>query len=158
MPPALLFDLDQLDLTADPVASKDDISQFNPQRYEMQQLDGILWYEETKHQILGYKDVTDSEFWIRGHIPGRPIMPGVIMIEAAAQVLSYYVKAIMKAEGFVGFGGIESAKFRSTVSPGSRLYILGQGTKLSSRRNIFATQGIADGKMIFEASIAGLRV
>ena len=47
-----------------------------------------------KSQILGYKDVTDNEFWIRGHIPGRPLMPGVIMIEAAAQLCSFFLKEI----------------------------------------------------------------
>ena len=124
----------------------------------MQQLDGILWYDQDKHWVLGYKEVTDKEFWVRGHIPGRPLMPGVIMIEAGAQLLSFYVKQVLKEEGFVGFGGIEDAKFRATVEPGSRLYLLGHGLKIRSRRHTFQVQGVVNGTLAFEATISGLRV
>ena len=56
---------------------------------------------------LGFKDVTENEFWVRGHIPGRPIMPGVIMIEAAAQMASFFMKRVYGLTGFIGFSGIE---------------------------------------------------
>ncbi len=158
MPPTLLFDISTLDLEAKPLYDKEAICQINPQQYEMQHLDGIVWIDEEKHLVLGYKDVTDHEFWIRGHIPGRPLMPGVIMIEAAAQVLSFYVKEVLKEPGFVGFGGITDAKFRSTVSPGSRLYLLSHAIMLKKRKKTFKVQGLVDGKMVFEATIEGLRI
>ena len=79
MPPPLLFDLSKIDLSVEPVYDRQAVEKANPQRFEMQQLDGMLWCDREKSQILGYKDVTDKEFWIRGHIPGRPLMPGVIM-------------------------------------------------------------------------------
>ena len=50
--------------------------------------------------VLGYKDVTESEFWVRGHIPGRPLMPGVIMVESAAQLLSFFVRQIYQVDAF----------------------------------------------------------
>jgi hypothetical protein len=56
MPPALLFDLTQIDLTAKPIFDKETIGGVNPQRFEMQQLDGILWYDKEKFLVLGYKD------------------------------------------------------------------------------------------------------
>ncbi len=87
MPPSFLFDLSLLNLDAEPIYDQATINQVNPQRFEMQQLDGILWQDTERHLILGYKEVTDQEFWIRGHVPGRPLMPGVIMIEAAAQLI-----------------------------------------------------------------------
>jgi len=158
MPPALLFDLSQFDLDAKPLYDRDAVCAVNPQHYEMQQLDGILWVDKDKHLILGYKEITDKEFWIRGHIPGRPLMPGVIMIEAAAQLLSFYVKQITGVKGFVGFAGIKSAKFRATVEPESRLYLLGHGIKITSRKHTFMAQGVANGKMVFEACIEGLKV
>ena len=127
MPPALLFDLSKIDLNAKPLFDKEAICEVNPQRYEMQQLDGILWYDKDKNLILGYKDVTEHEFWIRGHIPDRPLMPGVIMVECAAQLLSFFIKKIFHEEGFVGFAGIDETKFRSVVEPGQRLYLLGCG-------------------------------
>ena len=158
MPPALLFDLSSFDLKADPLVDKKAICQINPQAHEMQHLDGILWFDRDKHLVLGYKDVTDQEFWIRGHIPGRPLMPGVIMIEAGAQLLSFYVKEVLKEPGFVGFGGIKEAKFRSTVVPGSRLLLLGHAISIKKRKQTFKVQGVVDGAMVFEATIEGLRI
>ena len=77
MPPTLLFDLTKIDLSQT-VFDKKAIEEVNPQRYEMQHLDGVIWYDKEKFLILGYKDITENEFWIRGHVPGRPLMPGVI--------------------------------------------------------------------------------
>jgi 3-hydroxyacyl-[acyl-carrier-protein] dehydratase len=158
MPPALLFDISQFDLEDSPLYDRDAICQINPQQYEMQQLDGILWFDKDKHLILGYKDITDKEFWVRGHIPGRPLMPGVIMIEAGAQLLSFYVKHVLEEEGFVGFGGIQDAKFRATVEPGDRLYLLGYGISIKSRKHTFKVQGVVNDAMAFEATIAGLKI
>jgi 3-hydroxyacyl-[acyl-carrier-protein] dehydratase len=158
MPRELLFDLTNIDLHANPVFDKEAVLRVNPQCYEMQQLDGILWYDLEKALILGYKDVTDHEFWIRGHIPGRPLMPGVIMIEAAAQLLSFYVKQMLEEKGFMGFGGIESAKFRSTVTPGCRLFLLGHLVERRSRRCTFATQGLVGEALVFESVVSGIRV
>ncbi len=162
MPPLLLFDLAQIDLDAKPVFDKQAICSVNPQRFEMQQLDGILWYDKEKALVLGYKDVTEEEFWIRGHIPGRPLMPGVIMIEAGAQLTSFFFRQIHKQEGFIGFAGIESAKFRSVVEPGKRLYLLGHITKYVRRKRTSrvetSLQGVVDGKMVFEAVVIGMRV
>jgi 3-hydroxyacyl-[acyl-carrier-protein] dehydratase len=81
MPPTPLIDLASLDLTKVQF-DRNAIAEVNPQAYEMSQLDAIIWHDLPKMLCLGYKDVTDNEFWIRGHIPGRPIMPGVIMVEA----------------------------------------------------------------------------
>lgn len=159
MPPSLLFDLSEIDLTGPPVFDKEAILAVNPQRFEMQHLDGILWYDKAKGLILGYKDVTDHEFWVRGHIPGRPLMPGVIQIEAAAQLLSFLVKQIYEEGGFIGFGGIERAKFRATIEPGARLYLLGHVIEArKGRRYICEVQGVVDGLLVFEATISGMSV
>ena len=162
MPPPLLFDLSQIDLAAEPVFGREAIGKVNPQRFEMQQLDGILWYDKEKALILGYKDVTEDEFWVRGHIPGRPLMPGVIMIEAAAQLSSFFLKQVYQEKGFIGFAGIEGAKYRSVVEPGQRLYLLGHISKYKQRkRTTHVTtnvQGVVEGTMAFEAFVSGMAV
>jgi 3-hydroxyacyl-[acyl-carrier-protein] dehydratase len=159
MPHPLLFDLTQIDLAAKPIFDKEAISRVNPQRFEMQQLDGILWYDRGKMLVLGYKDVTDSEFWVRGHIPGRPLMPGVIMIESAAQLLSFFVNEILGEHTFIGFASIDSTRFRATVQPGQRLLLLGKITKFRPKRKYDAyIQGIVDNKMAFETEISGMAV
>jgi len=158
MPSPLLFDLDKINLEASPVFDKHAILKVNPQQFEMQQLDGIIWFDKENRLVLGYKDVTENEFWIRGHIPGRPLMPGVIMIECAAQLLTFFVNHILGVEGFIGFTGIEDTKFRSTVRPGSRLLLLGQLTAVRSRQFVARIQGVVDGKIVFETTVSGMRV
>ena len=158
MPPSLLFDMSEIDLNGPDVFDQKAILEVNPQSFEMQQLDGILWYNKQKRLVLGYKDVTENEFWIRGHIPGRPLMPGVIMVESAAQLLSYFVKKVYEVQGFIGFAGIESAKFRASVEPGQRLYLLGHITKFGSRKYSARIQGVVDGTMVFETDVSGMKV
>lgn len=158
MPPVLLFDLSNIDLQSEPVFTRADIEKENPQRHEMEHLDGILWYDKDKRLVLGYKDVRNDEFWVRGHIPERPLMPGVIMIEAAAQLLSFYVKRVFEVKGFIGFTGIESAKFRSQVVPGDRLMLLGHITSIKTRKYSADIQGVVGDRMVFETSVSGMNV
>jgi 3-hydroxyacyl-[acyl-carrier-protein] dehydratase len=157
MPPAPLIDLASLDLMQIQF-DRDAIAEVHPQAYEMSQLDAIIWHDLPKMLCLGYKDVTDNEFWIRGHIPTRPIMPGVIMIEAAAQLCSFFMKRIYGLEGFIGFSGIDKTKFRGTVPPGSRLYLMGHIHKVRSRQFSALVQGYVNDQMVFDTVISGVRV
>lgn len=157
MPPALLFSISEIDLDK-VMFDRDAVLSVNPQSYEMQQLDGVIWYNKEAHEVLGFKDVTDKEFWIRGHIPGRPLMPGVIMVESAAQLSSFYVKKIVGMAGFIGFAGIEEAKFRQTVVPGQRLLLLGKLLKYNSRKFTFSVQGLVNKTMVFEVTVSGMIV
>jgi len=155
MPPVLLADLSQIDLTKI-LYDRAAIEAINPHRYEMQQLDGIVALDPEKRLIIGFKDVTEQEFWVRGHIPGRPLMPGVILIEAGAQMASIAAKKINNEERFIGFGGIEEAKFRGQVLPGSRLYLIGKFLENRPRRFKMAVQGVVNGELVFETVIIGM--
>lgn len=157
MPPGLLFQYKNLNLNHIEF-DRSAIAEVNPQAYEMAQLDGIIWHDLDKMMCLGFKDITDHEFWVRGHIPGRPIMPGVIMVEAAAQLCSFFMKKIYGLEGFIGFSGIERTKFRETVVPGDRLYLLGHIDKVRSRQFSATVQGVTNDKMAFDTVISGMRV
>ena len=157
MPPAFLVDFASIDMNTVEF-DRDAIAEVNPQSYEMSQLDAIVWHDLPKMLCVGYKDVTNSEFWIRGHIPGRPIMPGVIMVEAAAQLCSFFMKRIYGLTGFIGFSGIDSTKFRDTVVPGQRLYLLGHIHKVRSRQFSAKVQGVVDDKIVFDTIISGMKV
>src|SRR5438128_1220919 len=105
MPPVALVDPAAVD-TSRVVADRAAIRQANPQRFEMEQLDAIVLIDPKERLIIGYKDVRPDEFWVRGHMPDYPLMPGVLICEAAAQLSSYYCHAINLVEGcFLGFGG-----------------------------------------------------
>ncbi|MBS3733412.1 MAG: beta-hydroxyacyl-ACP dehydratase [Phycisphaerae bacterium] len=155
MPPKPLVDLSSLDMTQFE-ADRDGIYAVNPHRYEFQQLDGIFFSDHDSGLIVGYRDVRDDEFWVRGHIPGRPIFPGVLMIEGAAQLVSYYVMSEQADKGFLGFGGVDGVKFRGTVRPGQRLIVAGKLLENRARRCVGATQAFVEGHMVYEGTITGM--
>ncbi len=113
------------------VADLSAVQKLLPQRHEMEQLSAILLDDSETGIIAGYKDITSEEFWVRGHMPGMPLMPGVMMCEAAAQVCSYHVIAnrLMETE-VLGFGGLDDVRFRGPVRPGDRLLVVAQRLKL----------------------------
>ena len=108
---------------------------------------------------VGYKDVTDQEFWVRGHFPGMPLMPGVLMCEAAAQMCSYYAKRFDLLGGVkvVGFGGLEDVRFRDPVRPGDRLYIVCKMVRVRIGAIIVCRfQGFVRNTLVVEGLIKGI--
>lgn len=154
MPPQLLFDIANLDLSR-VIYDQQAIRGCNPQRGDMEHLNGIVYADPALGRIIGYKDVRADEFWVPGHIPGRPLLPGVIMIEAGAQLASFYSRIFEKWQGFIGFSGAEEVRFRIPVTPGCRLYVLGQKLWIRHRRFNCKIQGLVDGNLVFESGIIG---
>ena len=153
----LIIDLERLDLDA-VVAGVADIRRYNPQRHEMEQLTAVVYDDPERGICAGYKDVTADEFWCRGHMPGMPLMPGVVMCEAAAQLCSYFVQRhdIMGVE-MMGFGGLDDVRFRGVVRPGDRLLIVAE--KLNLRRGAMVRcrfQAFVDGNLVCEGKIQGI--
>ena len=151
------MDPSRLDLTH-LLADQEAIRQINPQRFEMEQLTAIVYVDVEKHLIAGYKDVHAEEFWTRGHMPGHPLLPGVLMCEAAAQLCSYYTikHGNFDRGGVIGFGGLENVRFRGQVHPGDRLLLVGKATRLHRRQTIFNVQGFVDRTMVFHADVIGV--
>lgn len=139
-----------------PVATIDEIRKYNSQRFEMEQLTGILYEDLEEKAAVGYKAVRNDEFWVRGHMPGQPLMPGVIMCESAAQLCSYIITKFGYFKGAVmGFAGLEDVKFRGIVQPGDVLIIQG---KLLKIKNILVTarfMGIVKDNIVCEGIIKG---
>ncbi len=156
MPPVALVDPSTID-TSRVLIDREGIHRYNPQRFEMEQLTAIVLIDQKQKLIIGYKDVADDEFWVRGHMPGYPLMPGVLICEAAAQLSSYYCKdAGMFESGFVGFGGMEDVRFRGQVKPGDRLVLVGKGVRVHRRHSIFEVQGFVGSNMVFHGKVIGV--
>ena len=155
MAPKLLFDTSGLDLER--VAfDVDAIDQINPHRGAMRLLDAIVHLSDDHKQLVAYRDVRDDEFWAAGHIPGQPIFPGVLMIEAAAQLASFSCLRRMPKASFMGFVGVDKVKFRGQVVPGDRLYVLCDEIEFRPRRCVCLTQGLVNDELVFEAVITGM--
>ena len=156
MPPVLHIDPAQLDMTK-VFADRDAIHAVNPQRFEMAQLTAIVHVDPVQHIVAGYKDVGADEFWVRGHMPGYPLLPGVLMCEAAAQICSYYTATHGLMSGdFIGFGGLENVRFRAPVRVGDRLVLVGKALKLNRRQTVFNVQGFVGSTMVFHADVLGV--
>jgi 3-hydroxyacyl-[acyl-carrier-protein] dehydratase len=153
----LILDASQYNLDR-VLADLEEIRRYNPQRHEMEQLTAIVYEDNVRHVCVGYKDLTQKEFWIRGHMPGMPLMPGVIMCEAAAQLCSYYVqKHDLLGAPMVGFGGLEEVRFRDVVRPGQRLVIISQLLKARRGAMIVARfQGLVGENLVVEGKIKGI--
>ena len=157
MPPALVFDITNIDLNRI-LYTQEQVREANPQRGDMEMLNAVSFVRQEAGEIAGYKDVREDEFWVPGHIPGRPLFPGVLMVEAAAQLASFYTRNFIGWKNFIGFGGIEETKFRGMVVPPCRLYLLGKLQWERHRRIGCRVQGLVNGNLVFETGIVGTQM
>lgn len=156
MPPEAIFDLTQLDFSK-VVADQEQIRRINPQRYEMEHLNAVILVDPSQHLLVGYKDVRADEFWVRGHMPDYPLLPGVLMCEAAAQLCSYYVTAHnLLQNDFIGFAGLENVRFRGQVKPGDRLVLVAKMIRLNRRGIVGTCQGFVSSTMVFHGEVHGV--
>lgn len=157
MPPEQILDPTQVD-TSRVLVDREGLRKVNPQRFEMEMVDAIVFIDPDRHVIVGYKDVRPDEFWVRGHMPNFPLMPGVLMCEAAAQMVAYYIDHIhLKVGDFIAFGGMENVRFRGTVRPGDRLILIGKGVRVHRRHTIFNVQGFVGANLVFHGDIIGVQ-
>jgi 3-hydroxyacyl-[acyl-carrier-protein] dehydratase len=153
----LILDFSEYDLNH-VAADIEEIRRCNPQRFEMEQLTAICFEDPQRNICVGYKDIGPNEFWVRGHMPGMPLMPGVIMCEAAAQLSSYYSHRFSLMTGVIGFGGLEDVRFRGVVRPGDRFVIVCRLLKL--RRSIMTCefQCFVNQNLVCEGQLKGVSI
>ena len=112
-----------------------------PHRYPFLLVDRIEELEAGK-RVVGYKNVTINEPFFQGHFPGYPVMPGVLIIEAMAQVGAAAILSMPEYAGKIAFfAGIDKARFRRQVFPGDRLRIVVEVTNL--RKTIGKSTAVA---------------
>lgn len=157
MPPQPILDVAALDCSR-VLYTHDQIYQFLPQKHEFAQLDGIIHIDTVHHVAAGFREVRADEWWCRGHMPGKPIFPGVLMMECGAQLAAFVQHQFFPMEdgSFLGFGGVDACKFRGAVIPPARIILVGKLVEARKRRFICEIQGYVDGSIVFEALINGM--
>ncbi len=140
------------------IADANEIRKYIPQRFEMEQLTAVIYEDHERNVCAAYKDVTHQDFWVRGHMPSLPLLPGVLMLEAAAQLCSYFCQRhdLLGCE-IIGFGGLEDVRFRDPVVPGDRLLLLCQLRKLRRGQMVIAKfQGLVRDTLVVEGTLKGV--
>lgn len=133
-----------------------EISEYLPHRYPFLLVDRVVSVEPGD-TIKGYKNVSVNEIFFNGHFPGNPVMPGVLMVEAMAQlsgILAFKTKNRKAADGSMYYlGGVDRVRFKRPVVPGDRLDM--ESKIIADKRHVmkFACSAYVDGELACEAEV-----
>ena len=131
------------------------IMEYLPHRYPFLLVDRVLSFEANE-RIVGIKNVTFNEHFFQGHFPGYPIMPGVLIVEAMAQVggiLAFLSLPEVKPGSVIYFTGIDKVRFRRPVVPGDQIFFEIEILKLRSRIAKMAGKALVEGNLAAEAEL-----
>lgn len=132
----------------------DDIERIIPHRYPFLLVDRIVEIEEGKSAV-GVKNVTANEWFFEGHFPGKRVMPGVLIVEAMAQVAAVaLMKGLDAGSKSPLFGGIENMRFRKPVVPGDQLRLEFELEKMRGPVGKGKVRATVDGKLAAEGTIS----
>ncbi len=133
-----------------------EIMEYLPHRFPFLLVDRVFECDG-RHFIRGMKNVTMNEPFFQGHFPGFPLMPGVLVVEALAQIASILAWRIAGAkpggELLIFFAGIDNARFRRQVQPGDTLLLEGRVNRMIRGVGKFEVRALVDGEVAAEANL-----
>ena len=131
------------------------IMQRLPHRYPFLLIDRIVRFVPGE-EIVALKNVTMNEPFFQGHFPAKPVMPGVLIIEALAQaggILAAEIRGSEKQGDIIYFMGMDAVRFRKPVVPGDQLMLEARLLKMRSRVAKMAGRALVDGQLVAEAEL-----
>jgi 3-hydroxyacyl-[acyl-carrier-protein] dehydratase len=131
------------------------IMQRLPHRYPFLLIDRIVRFVPGE-EIVALKNVTINEPFFQGHFPAKPVMPGVLIIEALAQaggILAAEIRGAEKRGEIIYFMGMDGVRFRKPVVPGDHLMLEARVLKMRSRVAKMAGRALVDGQLVAEAEL-----
>lgn len=139
------------------------IRAINPQRYEFEQLTAVLHLDLPSNLIVCHRRVSADEFWVRGHVPGRPLFPGVMQLETLAQAAGFHsaISNEYPPGTFVAFAGVENVRFREQVAPPCDLWVAGKAVRSGKNVSVIVWNGQllrGDGAVVAEGTVLGVRM
>ena len=130
-----------------------EVMQILPHRYPFLLLDRIIKFEGD-NKCTGIKSVTINEPFFQGHFPGHPVMPGVLQLEAMAQLSSIMLLRKPENQGKVGyFMSADKVKFRKPVLPGDTIFLEGEALKIKSSVGHAKCRCIVNDQVVSEAEL-----
>ncbi|AUD62754.1 3-hydroxyacyl-[acyl-carrier-protein] dehydratase FabZ [Tenericutes bacterium MO-XQ] len=133
--------------------SLEQIKEIIPHRDPFLLLDEIIELDTFK--AIGIKHVTPDEFYFKGHFPGKPVVPGVILVESLAQVGAVIILSHDKYKGKIAyFTGIKNAKFRKSVLPGDTVYLHCEVTRIKGAFGFGKAEAYVNDELVCEAEVS----
>ena len=133
----------------------EDILKILPHRYPFMLVDRIIEQSDDGNRIVGLKNLTFNELFFQGHFPDNPVMPGVLQLEAMAQVAGVLLNSRSGNEGRIAyFMSIGNAKFRKVVKPGDQLIIEVEIVRMRSRMAVVKGKAFVGDNLVSEAELS----